>query len=237
MRLTTLLLTIFLTNLYAMNHHHHHHDMNHHHQNMQNTKQYDKNDIELAKKGKKIFETLCIEDNFKEFNTKDEAKHFIMKTCKNLNEDRLNAVSTYLYLPNLANKKDQMIDVPQDAKCPVCGMFVAKYEKWATKIETSSKNYYFDGVIDMMKFYFEPSKYEKNLILDENVKISVTNYYTLEEINAKTAFYVTNSNVFGPMGKELIPFKNEKQATEFLNEHYGEKVIRFNEITQNELKR
>ena len=235
MKLLILVLAIFLTNLSAMNHHHH--NMKDNHQHIETKKEYNSHDIDLAKKGKKIFETLCDEDKFKEFNSKDEAREFIAKNCQSLNEDRLNALSTYLYLPNLANEKNQMIDVPQNAKCPVCGMFVAKYEKWATKIDTSSKVFYFDGVIDMMKFYFEPSKYEKNLILDENVKISVTNYYTLEEIDAKTAFYVTNSNVFGPMGKELIPFKNEKQAIEFSKEHFGEKVLRFDEITKDDLKR
>ena len=33
------------------------------------------------------------------------------------------------------------------------------------------------------------------------------------------------------MGHELIPFKNEKSAKTFLEEHHGKKIVRFNEIT------
>ena len=30
------------------------------------------------------------------------------------------------------------------------------------------------------------------------------------------AFYVIGSNVYGPMGEELIPFKNEDEAKKFM---------------------
>ena len=48
-----------------------------------------------------------------------------------------------------------MIEVPEDAKCPVCGMFVSKYPKWVAQIKIKMDIYhYFDGVKDMMKFLF-----------------------------------------------------------------------------------
>ena len=34
------------------------------------------------------------------------------------------------------------------------------------------------------------------------------------------------------MGKELIPFKNKKEANDFLEDHYGEKVLSFDDITE-----
>ena len=40
----------------------------------------------------------------------------------------------------------------------------------------------------------------------------MSDYYTLEEIPAKEAFYVLDADVFGPMGHELLPFKSQKSA-------------------------
>ena len=59
----------------------------------------------------------------------------------------------------------------------------------------------------------------------------VSDYYTLEAIPAKEAFYVLDSDVFGPMGRELIPFKSEKSARTFMVEHHGKAMVKFNEIT------
>mgnify|MGYP002128433524 FL=1 len=35
----------------------------------------------------------------------------------------------------------------------------------------------------------------------------------------------------GPMGDELIPFKDENSANEFSKDHFGKKIVKFNEIT------
>jgi len=58
----------------------------------------------------------------------------------------------------------------------------------------------------------------------------VTDYYTLESLPAKDALFVTGSNVYGPMGNELIPFKNRKEAENFLSDHKGEKILGFKDI-------
>ena len=82
----------------------------------------------------------------------------------------------------------------------------------------------------MMKFYFEPAKYEHNHANNQIEQINVTDYYTLESIDGKNAFYVVGSNVYGPMGEELIPFKNEAQAKKFMADHYGKTLLKFEEI-------
>jgi nitrous oxide reductase accessory protein NosL len=121
------------------------------------------------------------------------------------------------------------MQVPSDAKCPVCGMFVSKYPKWAARMAVGGKVYYFDGVKDMMKYYI----FDGDFPYDRE-KIStmmVTDYYTLEEIPAKEAYYVNDSDIFGPMGHELIPFKNEKSAKAFMDDHHGKGPVKFDEIT------
>lgn len=96
-------------------------------------------------------------------------------------------------------------------------------------MEIEGKNYYFDGVKDMLKFYFYDAdfKYDRSKIS----KVLVRDYYTLESIDARDAFYVTGSNIYGPMGNEFIPFKTKKEAMTFLNDHKGEKIVKFKDIT------
>ena len=115
------------------------------------------------------------------------------------------------------------IEVPQDAKCPVCGMFVAKYPQWVAMIE-GEKTFYFDGVKDMMKYYFAQK------ISAE--KLFVSDYYKLLKLEATKAFYVKGSNVYGPMGSELIPFATQEEALGFARDHDGQKVLSFEEITE-----
>lgn len=125
------------------------------------------------------------------------------------------------------------INVPVEAKCLVCGMFVRKYPKWTTQMVTRNKeNHYFDGVKDMMKFYFEPSAYHHHYTFQDFTHLFVSDYYTLEKIEAREAFFVSGSDVYGPMGHELIPFKKEADAIEFSQSHKGKKVLPFGKITQ-----
>lgn len=190
----------------------------------------------MAIKGKKIYETMCNEIS-KEFNSVGEAKQYLIEnnSCKNLKPEMIQAVSIYLYNPILAFDKDTMIEVPKEAKCPVCGMFVHKYPKWVALIEINEHKHYFDGVKDMMKFYFNPEKFSHNHKKEELQNIKVTDYYTLKSLNAKEAFYVLGSNIYGPMGEELIPFESEEKAKDFLDNHFGKKILKFEDIKESYL--
>ncbi len=116
-------------------------------------------------------------------------------------------------------------------KCPVCGMFVAKYPDWSAEIIYQDGTVlFFDGAKDLFKFYFAPHKYKSNKQRQHIKAMYVTEYYDLTFIEAKNAFYVLGSDVYGPMGLELVPFKTEADAKEFLRDHQGEKIIAFNDV-------
>lgn len=122
-------------------------------------------------------------------------------------------------------------------KCPVCGMFVSKYPEWSAQIRFgNSSTFFFDGAKDMFKFLSQPNKYIPGINPKDVKEIYVTDYYSLEPIEGKEAFYVIGSNVYGPMGKELIPFFREEDAKEFLKDHGGKRVLRFQEVTAELLK-
>jgi len=120
---------------------------------------------------------------------------------------------------------------PKD-KCPVCGMFVAKYPDFIAGIKFKDGTLaFFDGAKDMFKYYFDLKKYNPNKKQADIDSIRVTDYYDLAVINGLKAFYVVGSDVYGPMGRELIPFSKEADAREFLKDHKGKSLLGFQEVT------
>jgi nitrous oxide reductase accessory protein NosL len=130
------------------------------------------------------------------------------------------------------------IPVTEKDRCPVCGMFVHPYPKWITQIQFADGTHHsFDGMKCMCRFFINPEKYDA-IQKKQGIKlILVRDYYTLKFIEHDTAFYVVGSDVFGPMGHELIPFDSEKNAKTFLTDHKGLKILRFNEINSDLLNK
>ena len=119
---------------------------------------------------------------------------------------------------------------PQE-RCPVCGMFVAKHPDWLTQVRLSNGTVkFFDGVKDMMAFTLTPASFGASGQAAK--EIWVKDYYTLAWLDGRSAWYVIGSDVYGPMGHELIPFGSVAAAENFRKDHKGTKVIRFDEITE-----
>ncbi len=184
--------------------------------------------------GKKLLKSRCKLDklDLASFRHINELKPIIKKRCKKLKEKQAQAVALYLWDVKRfkEDKKHTKMVVDKNEKCPVCGMFVGKFQRWVAKISHKDTHLYFDGVKDMMKYINEPKKYgAKDGFTAKN--IMVTDYYTQFAIDGKKAFYVTGSDVLGPMGHELIPFKKLEDAKTFLKDHKGEKILKLKEIT------
>ena len=123
-------------------------------------------------------------------------------------------------------------EITPKERCPVCGMFVEPYPKWITQIQfKSGRHHTFDGMKCLIRFYFAPEKFSHYLQRSDFQLILVRDYYTLRFIHHDQAFYVFGSDVIGPMGHELIPFKDEEKAAVFKRDHKGIKILRFEEIT------
>jgi copper chaperone NosL len=114
--------------------------------------------------------------------------------------------------------------------CPVCGMFVAKYPEWiATVLYQDGHAHHFDGAKDLPRW--APGHRAQDI-----QAIGVTDYYTLGRIDARQAWYVIGADVLGPMGHELIPLASAAEAEEFLDDHQGRRILRFDDVTTTLLK-
>jgi nitrous oxide reductase accessory protein NosL len=140
------------------------------------------------------------------------------------------AIACLLMISALHSLAAPIDPVEENERCPVCGMFVAQYEQWLAQIIVESRDpLVFDGVKDMMAYYFNPAGYGEAVDM-EKAEIWVRNYYTLDYMDARAAYYVVGSDMMGPMGDELIPFSSLEEAENFKTDHHGKEILRFAEI-------
>ncbi len=117
-------------------------------------------------------------------------------------------------------------------RCPICGMFVAPYPDWiATIVFKDGQQIFFDGCKDLFRFYFKLPQGEGQRARNEIDEIYVTEYYSTQLVPIDSVFFVLGSDVYGPMGKELIPVSGKEFAETFMRDHSGIRILPFNKIT------
>jgi len=131
-------------------------------------------------------------------------------------------LSGFLFLLS-ACKKEKAVPQKTEHRCANCNMIVEKYPNWMQKVVLiENDTLYFDGTRCMFKILNESENDVQSVL--------VKDYYSLEYIDGKTAWYIIGSDVLGPMGNELIPFKEEAAAKEFFKDHAAEKIVRFDDV-------
>ena len=127
--------------------------------------------------------------------------------------------------------------VGRDDKCPVCGMFVSRYPDWkAAVVFRDGKVAWFDGAKDLFKFLEDPSRHIPGRKAGDVDRVLVSDYYAVTLVDAREAFFVVGSDVMGPMGRELVPFARRQDADEFLRDHRGKRVLRFQDVNRGVLQ-
>jgi len=126
----------------------------------------------------------------------------------------------------------------KEHKCPVCGMFVYKYPDWVAEIIFKDGSVdFFDGAKDMFKYYFNLKKYNPQKTLKDIQSIYVTEWYGMELMETGKVHFVVGSDVYGPMGKELIPCATREDAEVFHKDHKGRLILKFEEVTPDVIRK
>jgi len=121
-------------------------------------------------------------------------------------------------------------EVNEQDHCAVCGMLVTKYPEWIARIQLSDgRVVVFDGPKDLFVYYFSPEEYGDGEM--KGSEIWVKDYYTQEWLDGRKAFYVTGSDVYGPMGEEFVPLSTREAAENFRKDHHGKAIWMIEEIT------
>ncbi len=151
-------------------------------------------------------------------------------------DEKIGVVKSEKYTAKTEDPANRFMD-----RCPVCNNAIFRHHRWVAIIYYEKnmrlKHLAFDGVKEMMRFYFEPGRWgDYDNFFAHIKKIVVRDYESRKPMVAKRAWYVVGSKIKGPHGSELIPFKDKKTAEEFLKKYHGEKIVRFGEITKEFVK-
>ena len=127
----------------------------------------------------------------------------------------------------------------KNTDCLMRNIKVYKNPKWVAKIELKdSTNLFFSSPKSMFEFYQRPGKMNYlNIKSEDDFKtIIVTDFSTLEPINAKGAFFVYGSSVTSPAGDDLPAFDSYKAASQFSKKYHGSRVLNFQEVSDGLIK-
>lgn len=142
----------------------------------------------------------------------------------------------FLGLAGAAGAQEALSGIPKPGArdlCPVCGMLVSKYPNWtATVLYKDGHAHHFDGAKDLFKYLHELPKYAPGHRVEDMKQIAVTDFYNLQKTDARKALYVIGSDVLGPMGHELVPLASEADAADFMKDHKGKRILRFDEVSK-----
>ena len=116
--------------------------------------------------------------------------------------------------------------------CPVCGMIVSKYPNWAATLAwKNGRAQHFDGAKDVFKFLQALQKYAPGRKSEDIKFIVVTEFYNLEKSRRQKGFLRDGIGCHGPMGHELAPLATRADAEDFLKDHKGKRILRYDEVT------
>ena len=137
------------------------------------------------------------------------------------------------------------MQIGEGDRCPVCAMRVTRHRRFVSAIELDDRRvYYFCGTGCMIKSWLHPE-----VFLGANkaaLRRAVTReYFGGRQIDAASARWVAGSDVVGPMGRALVPLRDDADVAVFRRRHGGDVVFtldelndaRFNAITGKEAAR
>ncbi|MCV2219797.1 nitrous oxide reductase accessory protein NosL [Thauera sp. Sel9] len=121
--------------------------------------------------------------------------------------------------------------VPADARCPVCGMYPARFPNWAAQLIFSDGSaHFFDSPVDLFVFLDEPARFDAKHTAEDAAALYVADHRSGSWLDARKAVFVIGSGVRGPMrGPDLPAFAEAAAALAFIAEHGG-RALAFDEI-------
>jgi len=132
-------------------------------------------------------------------------------------------------MTNGAFSQSQKIE--SQKKCPLCGMHPARYPKFNCQIVFKDGSYEaFDSAIGLLVYLHFPDK--TGLKLKPVAGIYFKDYFKASWLEADNAFFVTGSEIRGPMGVQFLPVDSEQAAEELKKQAQGKDIIHFKMINR-----
>jgi nitrous oxide reductase accessory protein NosL len=122
------------------------------------------------------------------------------------------------------------MQISPDDRCPVCGMKVVRYPKFAAAIQLhNSATFYFCSTGCMIRSWMHPAIYLDTAPTQLRQPV-VQEYFTGRQVDARSIIFIFGSDVIGPMGPALVPVMDEKYLKVFKKRHGGKSQFRLNDM-------
>ena len=122
--------------------------------------------------------------------------------------------------------------IPADARCPVCGMYPARFSRWAAQsIFKDGAAHYFDSPLDLFVFLQRIDRYDRRYTPDDVAISFVTDVVSGQLIEAEDAFFVHGSTALGPMRDADLPAFSSREAAAALARSRGGHVRGWTDVT------
>ncbi len=120
--------------------------------------------------------------------------------------------------------------VPADARCPVCGMYPARFPKWAAQLALRDGSVrFFDSPREFFVFVDRVSRGRAPVAAGDVMVAWVTDYPGNGWVQAGAAWYVQGSKVTGPMRVDALPAFARRESADAFVANNGGRVLSFSE--------
>ncbi len=125
----------------------------------------------------------------------------------------------------------QSMKIESHKACPLCGMYPARYPQFNCQIVFKDGSYEaFDSAVGLLVYLLFPDNTE--IKLKPIARIYFKDYLKEGWLEAGKTFFVTGSEIMGPMGVEFLPVDSEQAAKELKKQEQGQGIIHFKEINR-----
>ncbi len=119
--------------------------------------------------------------------------------------------------------------VESHKQCPLCNMYPARYPKFNCQIVFKDGSYEaFDSAIGLLVYLQFSDK--TGIKLKPVAGVYFKNYLNGGWLEADKTFFVTGSDIRGPMGIQFLPFDSEQAAENMKKQANGKDVVHYKMI-------
>ena len=123
------------------------------------------------------------------------------------------------------------MSISAEDRCPVCAMRPIRYPHFAAAIALQDgRAYYFCSPGCMLNAWLYPDIFLGSQAA-QLARPVVREYLSGAVMDAREVFWVSGSDVVGPMGPALVPLKGQAHLEAFRRRHGARKVFRLDELT------
>lgn len=121
-------------------------------------------------------------------------------------------------------------------RCPVCAMRPIKHPRFAAALQMQDgATFYFCSAGCMLKAWLRPAIF-LGAGPDDLKQPVAQDYFTGQPVDARAVFWISGSDVIGPMGPALVALRQSAHVETFRRRHGATSVFRLEDLNEDSWK-